>query len=60
MVGVIIVNYNQLNNCLNLFSILQKEKIVSSIYCVDNSGELLDFFEKNDNKFLKLEVINQV
>jgi len=58
MVGVIIVNYNQLNNCLNLFSILQSEKIVSSIYCVDNSGELLDFFEKNDNKFLKLEVIN--
>ena len=58
MVDVIIVNYNQLNNCINLFSILEKEESVNIIYCVDNSNELISYFSKNKNIFSKLEVIN--
>ena len=48
-IDCIIVNYKQLNNSINLFSILEREKCVKKIICVDNSGEILDFFEKNNN-----------
>lgn len=58
MTDVIIVNYNQLNNCMNLFSLLEKEKSVNSIYCVDNSGELLQYFENNNTAFSKLKLLN--
>lgn len=58
MTDVIIVNYNQFNNCMNLFSLLEDEKSVNSFYCVDNSGELLKYYEINDITFSKLKLIN--
>ena len=59
-IDCIIVNYKQLNNCINLFSILEKEKCIKKIICVDNSGEILDFFKNNINDNLKLKIIDPV
>ena len=57
-IDCIIVNYKQLNNCINLFSILEREKCIKKIICVDNSGEILNFFKINSNDNLKLKIID--
>jgi GT2 family glycosyltransferase len=54
LIDCIVVNYNQYKNCLNLFSLLEKETCVNKIICVDNSGDFDNFL---NNSFKKLLLI---